>query len=330
MEIGKLTNEELKDWVIGRLPPLSHPDLKKGAGIGIDCAMLEAGGCSLVLSSDPITTGGEMTGTLAIHVSCNDIAASGVRPVAVLLVLLAPPAATMEDVVRVVDQAGAAAASLGVDIIGGHTEITDAVNRVVVTTTALGLAEKGSHIPCGMAKPGDSLLMTKTAGIEGAWIASDMCGDFLREHLTDDEFGLVRNFWKNLSVVEDGAAAVRAGTVHLMHDVTEGGILGAAHEMASLSGLGLVLDADAVPVHPVTRKICDAMGVNPLRLISSGSLLIATPNPQELIDEFAGLGILCTRIGTFVSEGYQLVSKGKTVELTPPVADELYKMKAFS
>ena len=74
MRIGKLTDEQLESLVLSRLPKLSSKTVS-GAGIGADCAWLKTGENLLVTSSDPITAGGSESGTLAIHVSCNDIAA---------------------------------------------------------------------------------------------------------------------------------------------------------------------------------------------------------------------------------------------------------------
>ena len=104
MRIGKLTDEQLESLVLSRLPQLSSKTLS-GAGIGADCAWLKTGENLLVTSSDPITAGGSESGTLAIHVSCNDIAACGVQPTGILIVIIAPPSATEEEIVSIVDQA---------------------------------------------------------------------------------------------------------------------------------------------------------------------------------------------------------------------------------
>ena len=104
MRIGKLTDEQLESLVLSRLPQLSSKTLS-GAGIGADCAWLKTGENLLVTSSDPITAGGSESGTLAIHVSCNDIAACGVAPTGILIVIIAPPSATEEEIVSIVDVA---------------------------------------------------------------------------------------------------------------------------------------------------------------------------------------------------------------------------------
>lgn len=340
MRIGKLSNQELQEIVISRLPQLSARTIT-GAGVGADCAWLNMGSNLLVASTDPITAGGMQSGRLAIHVSCNDIAACGVKPVGILLVVIAPAATTRDELSQIIEQASDTAASLGVDIVGGHTEISDAVNRFVVTTTAFGIVEKSDRIPLGKALSGDTLLMTKTAAIEGTWIAAMEYGDRLCGTLSEDDLVEARSFLDQLSVVKEGVLAVSCAplvksyneqgymhsAVHLMHDATEGGVFGASYEMAELSGLGLLLDASAVPVHPVTEMITTALGLDAMRLISSGTILIATSEPDTILAKFAEQCITCTAIGTFTESGFLVKDKsGELVPLLPPDADELYKL----
>lgn len=346
MEIGKLTNEELRELVFAHLPALSERTMI-GANIGADCAWINLGEQILVSSSDPITAGGMQSGTLAIHVSCNDIAASGIRPIGILIVLLAPVNATKEDIVQIVDQASAAARELGVDIVGGHTEVTAAVNNFVVTSTAFGIISVKSPFITGKALPGDKLLMTKTAAIEGTWIIAMNHANRLDGKISEELMEQARSFIRNISVVKEGALLgtlisddgspidLQNGgmtnygrtAVNLMHDSTEGGILGAAYEMAEYSGLGITLYPDSIPVHPATREICDALSIDPLRLISSGSLLISTPDPVRVEDALSAIGVPCTMIGEFTTEGFSIIrTDGSACDFDPPSRDQVYKL----
>jgi len=341
MRIGKLTNQELQEIVISRLPQLSARTVT-GAQVGADCAWLNLSPDHLlVTSTDPVTAGGTQSGRIAIHVSCNDIAACGVKPVGILLVVIAPVSVNREDLIHIIDQASEVAVEIGVDIVGGHTEISDAVNRVVVTTTAFGIVEKSDLIPSGRALPGDTLLMTKTAAIEGTWIAAMEHGDKLASLVPEAGLAQARTFLDRLSVVNDGVLAVSCkpqkpsrneqgfshSAVHLMHDATEGGIFGASYEMAELSGTGLLLESDLIPVHSVTRLITDALGLDVMRLISSGSLLIATDEPDAVRAKLSENDIACTAIGKFTDTGFfERDSSGKMIRLLPPDADELYKL----
>lgn len=342
MKIGKLTDEQLQSLVISRLPELSATTLS-GAGIGADCAWIRTGEDLMVTSSDPITAGGTESGTLAIHVSCNDIAACGVRPSGILIVIIAPPSVTEEDIKMTVDQASREAQSLGVDIVGGHTEVSDAVNKMIVVSTAFGLVRKGGSVPLGKAMPGDSLIMTKTAGIEGSFIAANEHRDKLSGKVSEKDIQEALSYKELISVVKEGAACgsliarnvkfredgFALSAVNLMHDVTEGGVFGAAFEMADFSGTGVVIDKRLVPFTGATTAICDALGLDPFRLISSGSLMIATPEPERVIEELKSQCVPSAVVGRFTdrSEGvFYIENDGSYVKLSPPGADEIYSI----
>ncbi|NLT11519.1 MAG: AIR synthase [Clostridiaceae bacterium] len=335
MNIGKLSNEELKNLVFSRLPKLSERTLL-GASIGADCAFISLGSKTLIASSDPITAGGMLSGTLAVHVSCNDIAAAGVRPIGILIVILVPPHATESDLVQIVDQASASAKKLGVDIVGGHTEVTDSVNAFVVTTTSFGISDDSSPKIIGRALPGDSLIMTKTAAIEGTYIIAHNHYDKIHGIVDDSLISQAKEFIHRISVVEDGFVAASClddslsapqSYVHLMHDTTEGGILGAAYEMAEFSGIGLSIEQGLIPVHPATSALCKACDVDPLRLIGSGSMLIATSNPARIISSLSDAGISSSRIGTFTDSGYRLFDElNNSIPFLPPQKDHVYKL----
>ena len=338
MRIGKLSNQELESIVFQQLPKLSSTTLS-GAAIGSDCARMAFGEGSIFASTDPITAGGMQSGTLAIHVSCNDIAACGLKPSGILLVIIAPPSATESELLDIVSQAAQTASSLHVDIVGGHTEVSDAVNRFVVTTTAFGMCDRSVTPLPGKACSGDVLIMTKTAGIEGTWIAAMEFAGRLAQILTPEELSIARGFISRLSVVPEGCAAGvclqcpgadgigQVPAVHLMHDITEGGVYGAAFEMAELSGLGIELFRDEIRVDPITEKLTEALDIDPMRFISSGSLLIATQDPELVMKKLMQEDIECSMIGRFIENGFQIVHKdGQKETLGPPMVDELYKL----
>ena len=342
MKIGKLTDEQLQSLVLSRLPALSATTLS-GAGIGADCAWIRAGEDIMVTSSDPITAGGTESGTLAIHVSCNDIAACGVRPSGILIVIIAPPSVTEEDIRMTVDQASREAQALGVDIVGGHTEVSDAVNKMIVVSTAFGLVKKGGCVPSGKAMPGDSLIITKTAGIEGSFIAANEHRDKLLGKVSEEYIKEALSYKSLISVVKEGAVCgsliarnvkfredgFALSAVNLMHDVTEGGVFGAAFEMADFSGTGVVIDKRLVPFTGATTAICDALGLDPFRLISSGSLMIATPEPERIIEELKAQGVPAAVVGRFTDKAdgvFYIENDGSYVKLSPPGADEIYSI----
>ena len=160
MKVGKLSSEELESMIIKKIN-FKNDDIFLKPGVGEDCAAIAFGDYACVLSTDPITGTASEVGKLAVHISCNDVASSGIRPIGLLLTIMAPEGITKEELEYIMNQASEEADKIGVDIIGGHTEITTAVNRVVVSSTAIGKQLKSQVVKTSGARIGDALIMTK-------------------------------------------------------------------------------------------------------------------------------------------------------------------------
>ena len=319
MKLGKLSNDKLDSLILSKFGHM-RKEVVCSPHVGVDCAAVDLGGRIAVLSTDPITAADKNIGSLTGHVSCNDAAAAGAEPIGLLVTLLIPPHGTEEEVERIASELAEAARLANIEIIGGHTEVTASVTRYVTCAAVIARAGKNGIItPAGM-KAGQDIIMTKMAGIEGtAVIASDAAG---RTGLTDAELEEARGFMSMVSVVKEGLYAAEHGAT-AMHDITEGGVFGAAWEMAEASGCGMVLYPEKVLMHPITKKICQKFGIDPYRLISSGSMLIACDDGEGMVKGLAAIGIPAAVIGKAVESG---VSTADGTEIPAPEADELYKI----
>ena len=329
LKIGKLDSDVLQKIVLDKIR-YKRREVKTGAGIGEDCAVLDYGRYECVISTDPITAAIKDIGRLAVYISCNDIASNGIEPLGITLTMMLPPGTTEEDVSTIMDQAAAAAENARVQIIGGHTEVTEAVNQPVIVSTAFGRGLAGESQSAHDMRPGDCILMTKTAGLEGTGIIAGDKEDQLSGLLSPEEIAEAKKLLDQVSVVREGVIAGEIGTAG-MHDVTEGGILGAVWEMCRIAELGAEVWEEEIPVHPTTRKIAEHFGINYLRLISSGCMLIMAPEEKKsrIMEAVAAAGIQISCIGRIglKKDGLYLVgSDGKKQEIDPPAADELYKV----
>jgi hydrogenase expression/formation protein HypE len=199
---------------------------------------------------------------------------------------------------------------LGINIVGGHTEVTQGLHRPIVAVTAFSFVD--DYVSSQDAREGDTIMLTKTAGLEGTAVLGD--GKFL----------------DNISVVDEAVAAHGTGYVHAMHDCTEGGVLGAVFEMSLASGLGFELHEMLVPVAPETRRLCRRLSIDPLRLTGSGALLLSVEQGRET-DIQRILTPICktTAVGRFTKGARVLVRKGgrrQTVRSAPE--DELWRVLA--
>lgn len=323
MQEGKLPSELLRELVFDNIR-VRNEDVILRPEIGEDCTAIEYGDYACVLSTDPITGADKGIGALAVHISCNDVASSGVKPIALLMTIMAPTGITKEEIGTIMKEAGEAAAALGVEIAGGHTEITSAVNKVIVSTTAIGKVLKNKLVKTAGAQIGDDVIMTKWAGLEGTAILASDREDELKSLLSPEELKHAQSLLEQISVVAEGVLAGEHGA-NSMHDVTEGGILGAVWEVAESSGTGIEVLIDKIPILQETKKICEHYGINPYRLISSGSMVITCKDGKGLIEKLKAIGVQAEIIGKITAEGRYLIEQGAKKELQPPGADELFK-----
>ena len=322
MKVGKLTPATLASSVFGQLG-VRRPDVLVHAGIGEDSAVIDFGDFVAVLSTDPITGATREQGWLGVHVACNDVAAMGAAPLGVMVTLLFPEAASERDVATLMADVHRAALDLGIEVLGGHSEVTPGIAETIISVTAIGRAAKSRFVTSAGARAGDCLVLTKAAGLEGtAILAGERAGDLLTR-LPADLIERARGFVREISVVREALAAADAGAT-AMHDATEGGVLGAVYELALASGLGAEIEVEAVPVRDETRQICDALGIDPLRLVSSGALLIAAPDGARVIAALDAIGVPATRIGRLTSGGFALVTSAGREPFAPPESDELW------
>ena len=328
LKVGKLDSDLLKASVIDKIK-FRRPEVLVRAGVGEDCAVIDFGEYECVMSTDPITASVTDIGRLAIHISCNDIASNGIQPVGIMLAVMLPPGTTKKDVETIMAQAAEAAELCGVEIIGGHTEVTPAVNRPVIVSTAIGRGKKWQSASAQNLQVGDYIIMTKSAGLEGTGIIASDYEEELLKVLTREEIESAKRLLDDVSVVTEGTVAGEVGT-NGMHDVTEGGILGAIWEMCQIAGVGAEVWGDEVLVADVTKKICKYYGIQYLRLISSGSMIImATPEKKdEILKKLAASGVAARVIGKIVpiEDGLTIIENGVTETIDPPRPDELYKV----
>lgn len=328
MEAGKVPNDILDKIVLSKINKF-RKDIILRPGIGEDCAAIDFGEYACVLSTDPITGAAKDVGQLAVHISCNDIASCGVEPLGLMVTVLCPVGTTEAELGRVMEQMSVTAEELNVEIIGGHTEVTAAVNRIVISTTCIGKAPRKKVISTRGARPGDSVIMTKYAGLEGTAIIANDFKHKLTGKVTEEQLEKARGLMSSISVVREGVIAGEFGA-SAMHDITEGGVLGAAWEMAEASETGIIINKDRIPVEAVTTDICEALGLDVLRLISSGCMLIACEKGEELCSLLEKNNIKATIIGLITADKNEriLVSKtgGTAEEIQPPGADELYRV----
>lgn len=326
MEIGKVPENVLKRAVFKQIKH-TRPEVLLPPGVGEDCAAIETKEDEvLVFSTDPITGATKGVGRLAVHITANDLASAGAEPVGILTCILLPPRTREKKLHDLMEEIVMTANALRIQVMGGHTEVTDVVNRPVITVTGVGKVKKDCLVSTGGMQPGDDLVMTKWAGLEGTGIIVQEKREELSARLPQELLDAAEKLGQEISVIPEAAVGVQHG-VTAMHDVTEGGIFGALWEMGEASGTGLTVDLEKIPIRQETIEICEFYDINPYMLISSGSMLMATPKGNLLVEQLQEKGIAAAVIGRAVEGHDRIVRSGEEKRfLEPAGSDHLYKI----
>lgn len=302
-----------------------------GSSVGEDAAIVSLGKETLVLTTDPVTGTASDIGWLAVHVNANDVACRGAMPRWFLCDLLLPEKSNVTLVNKIMKQVDKAAKQVGVAIVGGHTEVTPGLKRPIVIGYMMGTVQRNRFVTSNGARPGDHLIMTKTVGIEGTAVLAADFSKRIRLKLGGGLLRRAKNLRFSISVVDDALTAVQAGGVRAMHDPTEGGLLQGVWELAEASGVGFRVNESRIPILPETARICSVLKVDPLRLMSSGCLLIAADKRSSplILRNLRKHRIHANIIGTITPKrmGRKLIGEsGIAREIGPSERDELYKV----
>ena len=321
MDIGKFPPALLEKLL--RKTGVTDPRVVLGPGVGEDAAVLDLGETLLVVKSDPITFATERIGWYAVQVNANDIACTGGVPRWFLATLLVPERFTEDQAEELFTQVLDACNDIGVALVGGHSEVTQGIDRPLVAGTMLGEVARDRLVRTGGAQEGDSIVVTKGIAIEGtALLALERAEDLRKAGVSDDTITLSVELLNvmGISVITDAQTACDTAQIHSMHDVTEGGLITGLREVAAASGLGLAIEEDSVPVLPATQEVCQAIGLDPMGLLASGALLITLPpsDVPSLLSALEKKGIDGWEIGMMLASEEGLISIGREGEVELP------------
>jgi len=329
LPVGKLPLKYLRS-LLRRLPK-HDPRLLIGPQIGEDAAVIDAGDRYLVVATDPITFASDFIGRYAVHINANDVAVLGARPLWFFVVMLLPEGRTTPELAETIAaDVWTACGELGVTLGGGHTEITQGLDRPILVGQMLGEVAPTRLVRKTRIAIGDLILLTRGVAIEGTAILAREKSEQLRGRVDADLLARAARFQiePGISVVSAALAAANAGDeVHAMHDPTEGGLATGLCELVARGGLGLRVFRELIPVFPETRAICSMLALDPLKLIASGALLIAVaPDKADSVltaIEAAHVPVVVIGEVRASTEGITIVTTGAVEPHTPAVRDEI-------
>ena len=329
---GKLPNDLLGQFLVQF--GFEDPTVLIKPAIGEDTAVVDIRGKEvLVLKSDPITFATDAIAKYAVLVNANDVATAGAIPRWFLTTLMFPVGTSAFIVRKVMEELSLVCRSQNITLCGGHTEITEAVTRPVVTGMMVGTVDRHRLIDKRNMKPGDLVLMTKAVAVEGTAIIAREFGDRLVHiGVPPADIENCRGFLDNISILPEASIAVAVSGVSAMHDVTEGGLATALEELSIAGGHRIRVDMEKIPIYPETARICGLLKLDPFGLIGSGSLLICCRrySGKQLVQRIRKAGIAVSSIGEVreAGSGIEALRRHQPVPWPQFEADEITRLFA--
>lgn len=327
---GKFPNDLLEKFL--KKFDFKDPSIIIQPGIGEDTAAIDINREEiLILKSDPITFATDAVGQYAVLINANDIATSGAVPRWFLATLIFPCNTIPAEIFNILDELKQVCQEWNITLCGGHTEISDAVNRPVVSGMLAGTVKKSGLIDKKNVKTGDRVLLTKGLAVEGtSIIAREFAQKLVSLGMKEDEIDSCRQFLSQISIIKEAEIAARFKGTTAMHDVTEGGLATALEELSIASGCKIKVQMENIPVFPQTMTMCELLDIHPLGLIGSGSLIICCREEicKELIAEIFKSGIKVTYIGevTAPGQGIDAFHEAEPVNWPKFESDEITKL----
>ena len=285
LDAGKLDIDILKRFLEKNM--ILDPRVVIGPEIGEDAAVIDLGKRThryAVVTSDPITFTADEIGYYGVVVNLNDIATMGAIPKWFLATLLFPEKSDLKVIEKVFRQIHDACRQFNISFIGGHTEITPGIKKVIFSGHMIGEVRKDKLVATSGARSGDLLLLVKGVCIEGTSImAREKEAQLLKKGIPPSLIQKAKRFIfdPGIDVLRPARIACEVSSVHSMHDPTEGGLINGLIEMAWASGKEIEVDLEKVFIYRESRILCQAFGVDPFGTIASGALLL-TVSPSDL------------------------------------------------
>lgn len=318
MKNGKVAENVLKRSILKKTGA-KRADVIGALSIGADYAVLDTTDSEeLLVGTASVTDSFQRVGIIK---ATNNLAAGGAEPIGVSVNMMLPCNTTEEQIKAINQEIDACCKELKISVTGGHSEISEAVTRPVISYTAFGKRNKSVKADLKGANIYDDIVVTKWIGIEGTVKIAYEREKELLEKFPSKMIYDAKNLCQFLSVVPEAAPAIKSGAT-AMHDVSGGGIFAALWELAQAYGVGLEVELRKIPVKQETIEICNYYDINPYELSSAGSMLMTAPDGNRLVMELRKAGIEASVIGKITSSNDRVVLNGDIRRFLEPVKND--------
>jgi len=324
--LGKINHSQFEDFLKHRCGK-QRDEVRIGPEFGVDVSVVDLhGGKAMALTSDPLSLipslGLEESAWLSVHLMANDMATTGFAPMFGQFVLNLPAQLSKNDFEIYWNYIHQFCKDIGVSITGGHTGFIEGQNSTIAGGgTFITIAPKEDILVSKYAKPGDTILVTKTSALSSAAILAMSFPETVKNKAGKEFYYSATASFYETSSLKDALIAAKSkdSGVTAMHDVTEGGVLGAIYELAIASGNGAEIFNKKLPIGEVQLAICDLFSLDPRYCIGAGSMIITCKKEKasEIISRLEMNHIQCSEVGTITdkSSGIKLIENEKASDL---------------
>ncbi|MFT6359944.1 MAG: hydrogenase expression/formation protein HypE [Cyclobacteriaceae bacterium] len=326
-QTGKIAHSFFKQFVQDRCGK-KRQEVRVGPEFGVDVSVIDLpNGQAMAMASDPLslipTLGLMESAWLSVHLVSNDMATTGFSPMYGQFVLNLPAEFSQKDFQIYWDYIHQYCSELGIAITGGHTGFIEGQNSTIAGGgTMVTITKQNQLLTSKLAQPGDVILTTKSCAVSSVSILAKSFPNTVKNKAGIEHYHNACESFYDISVLKDALTAVdgEAGKhVTAMHDVTEGGVLGAIHEMAIASGNGAIIYDDKLPIGETQSRVCEVFALSPPDSIGAGSMIITCKKDAvpKIISKLKTNNIPCTEVGeiTEKSKGIKLNEEGRESDL---------------
>lgn len=325
---GKIEHQAFEQLIFNHC---GHPrsEVRTGPQFGVDVSVIDLpGDMAMALTSDPLSLipslGLQESAWLSVHLMANDMATTGHAPMYGQFVLNLPSTFSKGDFKIYWEYIHKFCAEIKIAITGGHTGFIEGQNSTIAGGgTFVTVAPKNKILVSKAAKAGNVLLVTKTCALSSSAILAMSFPETIKNKAGTEIYQRACDSFYQTSSLQDALIAVGENNEHsritAMHDVTEGGVLGAIYELAVASGNGAVIYNSQLPVAEVQAEVCGIFGLDPRYCIGAGSMIITCEKEAsgEMIALLAKNNIPCEEVGELCerSQGIMLVENEEKTTL---------------
>lgn len=226
---------------------------------------------------DPLFFPGGDIGRISAAGTINDVSVMGAKPLAITNSMIIEEGFPGDDFETIIKSMNTVCQETGTAIITGDTKVIEKgkIDKMVISTTGIGLAKKGEIIRDSGLEIGDKLIVSGSIGDHGMALMAYREGFGFETDLESDTapvWGMVEK-------------ALEIGGVTALKDPTRGGLANAVNEMADKSGIRLILDEEKIPIREEVKAVSDMLGIDPFEVANEGKIVmgVKAENADEIL-----------------------------------------------